>query len=68
MQAIHKLYTSFLLLLATATDRELAKMHQYLKAENRALRGKLPKRLELTPKERQRLKNSASGWRASSRT
>ena len=55
MKALHKLYTSFLVLLAAATDREMAKMLQYLKEENRTLRGKLPKRIELTPKDRQRL-------------
>ncbi len=55
MKALHKLYTSFLVLLAAATDRGMAKMLQYLKEENRTLRGKLPKRIELTPRERQRL-------------
>ena len=35
MKALHKLYTSFLVLLAAATDREMAKMLQYLKEENR---------------------------------
>ena len=55
MKALHKLYTSFLVLLAAATDREMAKMLQYLKEENRTLRCKLPKRVELTPQERQRL-------------
>ena len=34
MKALHKLYTSFLVLLAAATDREMAKMLQYLKEEN----------------------------------
>jgi putative transposase len=45
-------FQSFLLLLATATDRELAHQVQYLRAENRILRGKLPKRLTVTPPER----------------
>ena len=30
-------------------------MLQYLKEENRTMRSKLPKRVELTPQERQRL-------------
>ena len=50
MKALHKLYTSFLVLLAAATDRGMAKMLQDLKEENRTLRGKLPKRIELTPR------------------
>jgi putative transposase len=50
-----KLYQSFLFLLASATDRELARHIQYLTAENRILRSKLPRRLALTERERQRL-------------
>jgi putative transposase len=42
-------------LFASATDSELAKMVEYLKAENRILRDKLPKRLTVTPRERNRL-------------
>jgi putative transposase len=44
-----------LLLLAKATDRALARHVQYLKAENQILRSKLPARIAVTPKERQRL-------------
>ncbi len=44
-----------LLLLASATDKELARQVQYLKEENRILRGKLPKRITVTPRERHRL-------------
>ncbi|HJZ55390.1 MAG TPA: hypothetical protein VKE74_10550 [Gemmataceae bacterium] len=43
------------LLLASATDRELARVVEYLKAENRILRSKLPKRITGTPRERNRL-------------
>ena len=43
-----------LLLLAQATERELVQMVEYLKAENRILRHKLPKRIEVTPAERAR--------------
>jgi putative transposase len=44
---------SFLLLLASATDRQLAAYVHFLRAENRILRGKLPRRLTVTPQERQ---------------
>ena len=44
-----------LLLLARLTDRQLAGVVQYLKAENEILRSKLPKRIKVTPRERQRL-------------
>jgi len=46
---------SLFVLLATATDRQLAKYVEYLKAENRVLRDRLPKRITLTPRERNRL-------------
>jgi hypothetical protein len=39
------LFHSFFLLLATATDQERAGQGQYLKAENRILRDKLPQRI-----------------------
>jgi putative transposase len=42
-------------LFASATDSQLAKMVEYLKAENRILRDKLPRRLTITPRERNRL-------------
>jgi putative transposase len=50
-----KLFQSLLALIATATDRALARQVQYLKAENEILRSKLPKQVPVTPKERQRL-------------
>lgn len=46
---------SLFVLLAAATDRQLAKYVEYLKAENRVLRDRLPKRIILTPRERNRL-------------
>jgi putative transposase len=49
------LFHSFLMLIAKATDRELARYLEFLKFENRILRAKLPRRLEVTPRERQRL-------------
>jgi hypothetical protein len=48
-------FQSFLLMLATATDRALAQQVQFLKIENQILRVKLPKRITVTPQERQRL-------------
>ncbi len=44
-----------LILLAHATDRELARQVQYLKNENRVLRARLPQHITTTPAERARL-------------
>jgi putative transposase len=46
-------------LLGAATDPQLARMVEYLKAENRILRDKLPRRIAVTKQERNRLPNSA---------
>jgi putative transposase len=43
------------LLLAKSTGDDLARMVEYLKAENRILRDRLPKRIAVTPVERRRL-------------
>jgi putative transposase len=40
---------------ASASDKELARQVEYLKTENQILRAKLPRRLTVTPRERQRL-------------
>lgn len=48
-------FQSLLLLLATATDRALARQVHYLTIENRILRKKLPKRIAVTAQERRRL-------------
>jgi putative transposase len=45
---MQRLLQPFLLLLASATDKELARVVQFLKAENETLRGKLPGRITLT--------------------
>ena len=42
MTAVAKLFHPFLALIATATDRELAKYLDYLKEENKILRARLP--------------------------
>jgi putative transposase len=44
-----------LLLLARATEKELVQTVEYLKTENRILRRKLPRRIEVTPAERAKL-------------
>jgi putative transposase len=50
-----RLFRPLFLLLAHATDRQSARMVEYLKAENRLLRDRLPKRLRVTDQERRRL-------------
>lgn len=49
------LFRSLLLMIAGSTQRELARQVRYLKVENEILRSKLPARITITPKERQRL-------------
>jgi len=50
-----KLYHSLLLLIAGSTQKELASHIRYLKIENEVLRSKLPKRISVSEKERNRL-------------
>jgi hypothetical protein len=52
---VGRLLHSFLLMLAAASDKALARQVQYLNAENAILRAKLPKRVTVTPAERRRL-------------
>ncbi|WP_145091751.1 hypothetical protein [Anatilimnocola aggregata] len=47
-------FQSLLLVIAGATQKELARQVKYLKVENQILRSKLPKRITFTPKERVR--------------
>src|SRR5262245_7487488 len=49
------IYQSLLLIIAGATQRDLARYVRYLKIENQILRSKLPTRVEITPQERNRL-------------
>jgi len=49
------LFQPFLTLLATSADSELARQVEYLKAENRVLRAKLPSRLKVSDAERAEL-------------
>ena len=56
MTTVAKLFHPFLALIATATDRELAKYLDYLKEENKILRARLPgKQVHTTPTESKRL-------------
>jgi len=50
-----RFFKPLFLLLARLSDRQLANVVQYLKTENEILRARLPERLVVTPKERQRL-------------
>lgn len=50
-----RLLHPLLLLVARATEKELVRYVEYLKAENRILRGKLPKRITVTLAERAKL-------------
>jgi putative transposase len=52
---VGRLLHSFLLMLAAATDKALARQVRFLKAENSILLAKLPKRITVTPAERRRL-------------
>ncbi|MDB5309152.1 MAG: hypothetical protein JWO38_3354 [Gemmataceae bacterium] len=53
-------------LLAAATDAELKRMVEYLKAENRVLRDKLPERISVTPESGTGSSGSGpnSAWRS----
>ena len=55
MRSIRTLYTAMMILLAKATDRELGRIVSYLKEENKVIRARLPKSINVTAKERQRL-------------
>jgi putative transposase len=50
-----RIYHPLLALIASATDRELAKYVEYLKHENKVLRARLPKQVHTTWEERQTL-------------
>ena len=50
-----KLFHPLLALIASGTDRELAKYVQFLKEENKILRARIPGEIHTKPEERQRL-------------
>jgi putative transposase len=60
---MRNVYRSLLLLLAGATQKELARHVRYLKVENQILRSKLPDRVQVTPQERNRLTRFAAKLR-----
>ena len=53
--AMPKLFHPLLALIASATDRELAKYVEYLKEENKILRARIPGQIHTRPGERERL-------------
>ena len=50
-----QVFHPLLALIASATDRELAKYVEYLKEENKILRARIPGQIHTRPKERERL-------------
>ncbi|MDA7978113.1 MAG: integrase core domain-containing protein [Pirellulales bacterium] len=58
------IYRSLLLVIAGATQKELARQIKYLKVENEILRTRIPGRVYVTPKERRRLVKFAMGLSA----
>ena len=50
-----KIFHPLLALIASATDKELAKYVEYLKHENKLLRARLPKQVHTAHEERQTL-------------
>ena len=50
-----KLFHPLLALIASATDKELAKYVEYLKEENKILRARIPGEIHTKPEERERL-------------
>ena len=55
MASFRNLYTSLMLVIAKSTDKELARQVSFLKAENQILRSRLPARIILTQREKNRL-------------
>jgi putative transposase len=55
MANFRNVYNSLILVIAGSTQRELARQVSYLKVENAILRSKLPKRISLTEREKNRL-------------
>ena len=56
-----KIFHPLLALIASATDRELAKYVEYLKAENKILRARIPGQIHTTTNERQKLIKLCTG-------
>jgi putative transposase len=58
---VRRLYQSLLVLQASAADRELARMVEFLRTENRMLRERLPGPVAVTPRQRPRLASRGRG-------
>jgi putative transposase len=55
MASFRNIYTSLMLVIARSTEKELARQVSYLKAENQILRNRLPDKISLTEREKNRL-------------
>ena len=55
MASFRNIYNSLMLVIAKSTDNQLARQVSYLKAENQILRSRLPARISLTQREKNRL-------------
>lgn len=55
MASFRNIYTSLMLVIARSTEKELARQVSYLKAENQILRSRLPDKISLTEREKNRL-------------
>ena len=55
MASFRNIYTSLMLVIARSTQKELARRVSYLKVENQILRSRLPDRISLTQREKNRL-------------
>jgi putative transposase len=59
MVSFRNIYTSLMLVIARSTEKELARQLSYLKVENQILRSRLPDKLSLTEREKNRLVRQA---------
>jgi putative transposase len=55
MASFRNIYTALMLGIARSTQKELARQVSYLKAENQMLRSRMPAKISLTQREKNRL-------------
>jgi len=55
MASFRNIYTSLMLVIARSTEKELVRQVSYLKTENQILRSRLPDKISLTEREKNRL-------------
>ena len=60
MANFRDIYTSLMLVTARSTQKELARQISYLKAKNQILQSRLPDRISLIQREKNRLVRSAA--------